>query len=249
MTALTYVLLGISLVVRLFVSSEACKRNDATDATTSVVFLSLISAGIIHRGDPLDIYGLSLSSLFRCSWTAIFLLWATAFTIGRVANALILHPGTGFEEMLARGHASPGGVYLSLKDYPNLCGLMLGVPMIWSQTFMEEFIFRGLLVSLGKWFYGLLGISEPFAGFLSIIGSAIMFGLVHFVPAFYRLRGKSILIPLYAFIMPTTLGMIFSLLNRVSYSLWSGWIVHFGLNYAGFMWDRISGKWEAYGPA
>jgi hypothetical protein len=246
-TAPTYALLGIALMVRVLVSREAREGNSAVDATPLVILFSLTLAGIIHLGDPLDIYGLSMSSLLGYSWTALFLLWAVAFTAGRIMNALILHPSTGFREMLARGHASPGGVYLSSRDYSKPYGLILGLPMIWSQTFMEEFIFRGLLVSLGNWFYGLFGISQSFAGFLSIMGSSILFGLVHSIPAFYCLRGKSIVIPLYALIMPTILGMAFSVLNQASCSLWPGWIAHFGLNYAGFMWDRISGKWEMYG--
>lgn len=247
MTAPTYALLGISLVVRFLVSRETRERNGAIDATPLVIFLSLTLVGIIHLGDPLDIYGLSMSSLPGCSWIALFLVWAVAFTTGRAVNAFVLHPSAGFGEMLERGHASPGGVYLSLRDYSKPCGLILGLPMIWSQTFMEEFIFRGLLVSLGNWFYGLFGISQSFAGFLSIIGSSILFGLVHFIPAFYCLKGKSIVIPLYALIVPTTLGIAFSVLNQASCSLWPGWIAHSGLNYAGFIWDRISGKWETHG--
>lgn len=247
MTTPTYVLLGISLLVRIFVSYEARERDGFTDATPFVVCLSLVLAGLIHLGNPLDIYGLNVSSLLKCPWTALFSLWTIAFVIGRVANALILQPTSGFRKMVAAGHASPGGVYLSLRDYPKHFGIILGLPMICSQTFMEEFIFRGLLVSFGKGLLGFFGVSTRLTGFLSVAGSSILFGLVHFIPAFCCLRGKSIWIPLYALIMPTTLGMVFCVLNQVSCSLWPGWIVHFSLNYAGFVWDRIAGTWERYG--
>lgn len=247
MTTPTYILLGISLLVRLFVSYEARERDGFTDATPFVVCLSLVLAGIIHWGDPLDIYGLNMSLLLKCPWTALFALWAIAFVIGRVANALMLHPTSDFRKMVATGHASPGGVYLSLRDYPKHVGITLGLPMICSQAFMEEFIFRGLLVSLGKGLLGFWGVSTKLASLLSSTGSSILFGLVHFVPAFCYLRGKSIWIPLYTLIMPTILGMLFCALNQVSCSLWPGWIAHFGLNYAGFVWDRISGTWETYG--
>lgn len=247
MTGPTYVLLGASLLVRVVVSCKARERAGLTDATPFVVCLSLVSAGVIHLGDPLDMYGLNMSSLVECPWMTVISLWAIAFATGRVANALILHPASDFRGMVATGHASPGGVYLSLKDYPKQCAMMLGLPMICSQTFMEEFIFRGLLVSLGKWLLGFFGLATGLTGLLSITGSSIVFGLIHFVPAFCCLRGKSIGIPLYALIMPTTLGMVFCALNQASYSLWPGWIVHFGLNYAGFLWDRVFETWEAHG--
>jgi len=246
-TGYSYALIGLSLIVRVLVSGKTREPDGSIDATPLVIILALALAGTVHLGDPLETYGLGMSSFLRCSWTPLVLLWAAAFVIGRVANAFILRPDTGFRAMLASGRASPGGVYLSLKDYPKLCGLLLGLPMICSQTFMEEFIFRGLLVSSGKWFYGLFGISPRIADFLSIMGSAVLFGLIHFIPAFCCLKGKSVAIPLYALIMPATLGAVLSALNQASCSLWPGWIVHFGLNYAGFMWDRISGKWETQG--
>jgi len=246
-TAPTYALLGTSLLVRVLVSFEAGEGNDSADAMPWVIFFSLALAWIIHSGDPLKTYGLSMLSLLGCPWISLFLLWATAFTTGRVANALLLHPSMGFRKMVASGHISPGGVYLSLRDYPKLRGLILGFPMICSQTFMEEFIFRGLLISLGNWVCGLLKVSPQLSGFLSAVGSSILFGLIHFVPAFCCLKGESIVIPLYAFIMPTALGMAFAVLNQASCSLWPGWIAHFGLNYSGFMWDRLSGRWEAEG--
>jgi len=71
-----------------------------------------------------------------------------------------------------------------------------------------------LLVSFGKGLLGFFGVSTRLTGFLSITGSSILFGLVHFIPAFCCLRGKSIWIPLYALIMPTTLGMVFCVLTR-----------------------------------
>ncbi len=228
-------------------SCAARERDGFTDATPFVVCFSLVLAGIIHLGDPLEIYGLNMPSLLKCPWTTLISLWTIAFVIGRVANFLILRPTAGFRKMVDTGHASPGGVYLSLKDYPKPYGMILGLPMICSQTFMEEFIFRGLSVSLGKRLLGSLGVSTRLTGLLSITGSSILFGLIHFVPAFCCLRGKSIGIPLYALIMPTTLGMVFCALNQATCSLWPGWIAHFGLNYAGFVWDRIFGTWETHG--
>lgn len=247
MTLPTYTLLGTSILVRAVVSYKARERDGLTDATPFVVCLSIVLAGIAHLGDPLDSYGLNMSSLIKCPWTAPVLVWVIAFVIGRVTNALILHPTSGFRKMVATGHASPGGVYLFLRDYPRHCGIILGLPMTFSQTFMEEFIFRGLLVSLGKWCLGFLGVPARLTRILSITGSSVLFGLVHFVPAFYCLRGKSIWIPLYALMMPATLGMVFCSLNHASCSLWPGWIGHFCLNYAGFVWDRVFGTWEMHG--
>jgi membrane protease YdiL (CAAX protease family) len=198
-------------------------------------------------GDPLSVYGLGASSLLKCPWIALISLWGIAFVTGRSVNTLVLRPGSGFRRMLAAGHASPGGVYLSLRGYSHCYSLLLGLPMICSQTFMEEFIFRGLLISLGNWSLGLLGASDHLTGLMSVMGSSTLFGLLHFIPAFLCLRKNSIAVPLYAFIMPTTLAIVFCALNHASCSLWPGWIAHFSLNYAGFAWDRIFGTWEMHG--
>jgi membrane protease YdiL (CAAX protease family) len=246
-TTLTYVVLGTSLLVRVLVSYGSRDTDNSTDATPFVVSLALAVAGIIHGGDPLNVYGLSKSSLYECSWRVLSLLWITAFIIGRLAITLFIRTDMGLREALEEGIMSPGGVYLSLRDYSKFCGLILALPMVCSQTFMEEFIFRGLLVRLCNWLYSLFGMPPHLVGFLSIMSSSVLFGLIHFVPAFHCLEGKGIAIPLYALIMPTILGVIFSLLNRASCSLWPGWIVHFSLNYSGFVWDRLSGKWEMWG--
>ena len=245
MTAPTYVLLGLSLLTRILVSRRAETRDDCSDAIPLVVCILLSVAGVIHRGDPIYVYGLTVSSFLNCPWPAVFLLWIVAFSAGRVANALMLRPDSDFRKLVATGQASPGGVYLSLKGYPRYAGMILALPMIWSQAFMEEFVFRGLLVSLGRGLLGFLKVSIGLVDSLSIAVTSVLFGLVHFLPMHSCMRGKNTWIPLYALIMPTTLGVLFSILNGASGSLWPGWIVHCSLNYAVFVWDRVSGMWEA----
>jgi len=102
---------------------------------------------------------------------------AIAFATGRVANALILHPASDFRGMVATGHASPGGVYLSLKDYPKQCAMMLGLPMICSQTFMEEFIFEGCW---SHWANGYLASSVSHR----VDGSSEYYGFLHCIWAY-----------------------------------------------------------------
>ena len=122
MTAPTYVLVGTSLVIRVFVSLRSRDTHDSVDATPLVVCLSLALAGIIHMGDPLNEYGLSISLLFKCPWKALFLLWFFAFLIGRVASALFLRSCVGLSEALAEGFINPGGVYLSLRGFESSQG-------------------------------------------------------------------------------------------------------------------------------
>ena len=221
------------------------KRNDNNiDVIPFIVVFMLALIGVIGLEDPLRIYGLSLSQVPKCPWKATFFVWVIAFFMGRLANFVVLYPTSVIQEVLAKGDINPGGVYLSLASYPKLTGLVLGLPMVYSQTFMEEFIFRGLIVSFGNWFYGLFTMSPSLVSIFSIISSAILFGITHFIPAFRCFRGKNIIIPLYAFVMPMLLGIAFSVLNQTSYSLWPGWIIHFGLNYAGFVWNKASGVWE-----
>lgn len=248
MTLLTYVLLAASLWARVVIFRMDEGAEDSVDATPLVILLSLLLAGIVHLEDPLSVYGLHVRSLAWCPWNAVFALWLTAFVAGRVVvNAMFLNPGKRSESASVHGTVNPGGVYLSLRRYPKCLGLILALPMTFSQAFMEEFIFRGLLVSLGKWIYSSVGMRPGQGNSLSIIGSSLLFGFIHFLPAVYSLKGKSTVIPFYALVIPTTLGIAFSVLNQVSSSLWPGWIVHFSLNYAGFAWDRISGRWERWG--
>ena len=227
--------------------NEDQAQGEFIDALPFIVCILLVVSGVVHLSDPLRAYGLSISFLLKCPWKILFCVWLVAFTIGRLFNILILRFILNFRLLVVSGKVNPGGVYMMLKDSTRLCRITLGFSFILSQVFMEEFFFRGLLLSFVKWLLSYSQLSIGLTNILGAIVSSFIFGLIHFIPIFCYMGRGDIRVSVYALIMPLTLGLVFCILNERLNSLWPGWIIHFGLNYATFICNDVFGTWEKYG--
>lgn len=246
-TGVTYSLLGLCLVARLAARGNDVKGQGTVDGMLPLTLLFLGIGWAAYRGDPLRVFGLSLAVAATCPWRHMAAVWLVGFALNRVVNVHVLH--SDIRRLVADGTISPGGAYLALAGKRFSKAAILGVAMTCSQTFFEEFFFRGLLMSGGIWIAQVLGARLSAAFVCAMAVSSVLFGLVHFIPARRTAGLSSVLLLYYAFAMPTVLGAIFCVLNASARSLWPGWLVHWWLNYSGFVWDRAFGQWDRASPA
>lgn len=246
-TGITYFLLGVCLVARLVSRGNDARGQRAVDGMPYLTLLFLGTGWAAYRGDPLRVLGLSPAVVTTCPWRYMAAVWLVGFASSRIMNAYVLH--SDIRRLVADGTMNPGGTYLALAGKGFSKAAILGVAMTCSQTFLEEFFFRGLLMSGGIRIAQVLGARRDLAFVCAVTVSSILFGLAHFIPA-KRMAGlSSVLLLYYAFAMPTVLGVIFCVLDASARSLWPGWLVHWGLNYSGFVWDRAFGQWDRASPA
>jgi membrane protease YdiL (CAAX protease family) len=221
---------------------EDTERDETVDGVPLIGTALLVIGWGVCGEEPLGAFGLSVSLLGKCPWLWMLGVWSAAFLVGRVMEAHLFRPD--LIPLVASGTINPGGTYLSLRRGNLKHTAMMAAALTFSQTFVEEFFFRGLAVlGVGRALAG-LGVPPAVAFMSAVVASSVAFGLVHFLPMRQATRGKSALLASYALAVPLSLGVVFCLLNEMAGSLWPGWLVHWWLNYSAFVWNKAGGRWE-----
>ncbi|MGE5572688.1 MAG: lysostaphin resistance A-like protein [Bacillota bacterium] len=248
MTAVVYSALALSFAARILAdlddTSGRAKRTGAGETVDGMPFVGIVLLFIgwaACREDPLGALGLSISSLARCPWGHMLAVWVVAFTANRAAQAYLFR--SELRGLADSGTINPGGAYLALVGSGHVRSAVVGAAMTFSQTFIEEFFFRGLAPLAVVRALERPGISTQVAFAVSAVASSLAFGLIHFLPMKRASSGASPWLAWYALVMPSGLGVCFCILNAMAGSLWPGWLVHWGLNYVGFMWSRTDPRW------
>ncbi len=249
MTGVVYSMLALSFVARILSDlDESGKRGKDFDRDETVDGMPLLGSAILIIGwgacreDPLRALGLSVSLLVRCPWRHMFAVWAAAFVMNRAMQAYLFRSDLRY--LVDNGTINPGGTYLALAGSGPVRAAVVGAAMTFSQTFIEEFFFRGLALLGVAGALKHFGVPAQAAITAGVAASSLAFGLIHFIPMRRATRGKMTLLPWYALAAPSGLGATFCVLNAMAGSLWPGWLVHWWLNYAGFIWSRVGGRWE-----
>lgn len=249
MTWIVYSALALSFATRTIsdlqgwgTGSKDTGRDETVDGMPLIGIALLVIGWGACREDPLSVLGLSVSLLGRCPWRHMFGVWLAAFVMNRVMETRLFRPD--LRRLVDSETINPGGTYLSLKGSSLRRAAAMAAALTFSQTFIEEFSFRGLAVLGVGWALRSLGVSEPIAATSSVAASSLAFGLVHFVPMRRATRGMGSLLAWYALAVPSSLGAAFCALNAMAGSLWPGWLVHWWLNYAAFVWTKAGRRWE-----
>lgn len=245
MTGAVHVLVGLCFCARLAAADGGASSRGTVDGMPYLALLLLAIGRAEFGEDPLDALGLDLLRVGACPWPHMAAVSLAAFALNRAVNVLILR--SDLRRLVADGTIDPGGTYLALEGIGASGAVLLGIPITGSQTFVEELLFRGLIMSGGVRTAMFLGAS-PVAAFVSAAtASSVLFGLVHFIPARRALGSRSRFLAGYALLMPAALGTVFCVLDATGKSLWPGWLVHWWLNYSAFVWDRASRLWQRAG--
>ncbi len=243
MTGLAHLVVGLCFLGRLAAPPGRETRDAASaDGLPSLMVAFLATGRIMFGRDPLDALGLDAAALARVPWAGVLVSLLGAFAANRAIVALALRPH--LRRLVASGAVNPGGTYAALAGTPLAGAAVVAAAMTGSQTFFEEFVFRGVLFRGLAALAGLAGSSRVAAVWCGVIVSALSFGLAHFIPA-KRAAGKGPrVLSAYALVWPAVLGGVFCALDESAQSIWPGWIIHWVLNYSVFLWDRGSHAWE-----
>ncbi|HHY47593.1 MAG TPA: CPBP family intramembrane metalloprotease [Firmicutes bacterium] len=201
----------------------------------------------VTRKDPALLLGLednAIANIPRAATSVIILL---AFCSGRLVQGLLL-PGLT-SKLIRDGLIIPGGSFSLVMQQPLWISLSAGILYIGCQTFAEELFFRGLaflafhrlLVFAGRQPGG--AADQAWTVTAAALLQALIFGLVHFLPAYVAFHRRGIKAPLmlwYMMAMPTGCAFAFVTINLAGGSLWPGWIAHWVLNYASLCWILAS---------
>ncbi|MGE5594262.1 MAG: type II CAAX prenyl endopeptidase Rce1 family protein [Betaproteobacteria bacterium] len=249
MTGIVYLSLALSFVTRMLADVNRSSKESAdvgADGTIDGIPLLgtalLIIGWAVYGRDPLLATGLCVRELAGCPWWHMCALWATAFVMSRLVQAYLFRPI--MRALVDSGAINPGGAYLALVHSGFVRAALVGAAMTFSQTFAEEFAFRGLALSGAAAMLRSLGVPAEWAAAAAVASSSLAFGLLHFIPMRMATRGKSAFLLWYALVVPSSLGAGFCILNGMAGSLWPGWLVHWWLNYAGLMWSKAERRWE-----
>lgn len=187
-----------------------------------ILFLFLLVNGILGLGilSPFNIIDRKINyhNMFVLSILVISVVFLVVQVIAKRKFA------DSLKDLLEKGHINYGGVYNTIQDFKGLSFFVTGFFLVASQTFLEELIFRGLLL---LYFQNYLT--------LMLFVQAFLFSLIHLIPLFIAERKQGIKIALgvkyYIFFMPFFISLILG--SGVIYfkTLWFSWGIHFILNF------------------
>ncbi|NPV52938.1 MAG: CPBP family intramembrane metalloprotease [Firmicutes bacterium] len=225
-----------------------------------VIIIGILATTRLVAGvDPVEFYGFRLADLRSCPWGAMAGIWAAAFALNRVVRARVPR------ELLPDGIFQLLGRYgLSMVATAGIP--FVATQTLWEELLFRGVIFNScisLLGVTGETMASCITIGFRDARFAAAaFASSAMFGLAHFLPLYIITSGRITpgkgrpgyaavpggpgkscrdlsLARAYAFVMPCVYGLIFIELNARSGSLMPGWVMHFGLNYASLIWNRV----------
>jgi len=249
MTGIVYSSLAFSFVIRVLAdikrsSKESVSlKSDRTIDGMPLLGTALLTVGWVAYGrDPLLATGLCVRRLAACPWWHMCALCVTGFAMSRLVQAYLFR--STVRALVESGAINPGGAYLALANSSPASVALVGAAMTFSQTFVEEFAFRGLALPGAAAMVENLGAPPECALVAGVALSSLAFALLHFVPMKVATRGKSALLSWYALVVPSSLAVGFCVLNQMAGSLWPGWLVHWWMNYAGLVWSKAERRWE-----
>ena len=180
-----------------------------------------ISIELLRKKDPVKYYGLDFVSLKNVNIKLVIGIAVLIFAIVAIIDNLYFHL---WSLVVNPNSKVPIGSDSTALARSNIFYLAIFTVSI--GTLMEELWFRGLIQYKIKAIRFLNRINPHFA----IIIQSILFGLVHFLAAYYG-TDLPIAIKVYFFVYPAVIGLILGYTNERYNSLWPGWIMHFTNNF------------------
>jgi len=186
-----------------------------------VLFLLSLPLGIelLRKRDPIEYYGLELSTLKRINIGLVLSIGVGIFVILSLVDGMVFHLWEVLKNVEGSG---VGGTSLALAK-SNL--FYLAVVVIFSGTLLEELWFRGFIQYKLRGIKALRKINPHFA----ILVQSTLFGLAHFLPVYFATHW-SLSLKIWFFVYPFLVGLLLGYLNEKYRSLWPGWIVHYTNN-------------------